>query len=140
MIYNMSMTNIYELPNMKALTSSDGKEYLLYVEIAPTVTYSFPSGVGHDYTKVYLFMPQHDVTDTCEVVTKCDYLVWDGGFFEFYEKALGIDIHSLDVADKLKWMATDLMHLYMEMANYGLNIDTNVLEEFLKNTGHIKEK
>ena len=133
------MTNIYELPGMKALTGSDGKEYVLYMEMAPT-TYSFPTGTPYDQVKVYLFIPQNDVTDTCEVVTKCDYLVWDGGFFEFYEKALGIDIHSLDVADKLKWMATDLMHLYMEMANWGLNIDTNVLEEFLKNTGHIKEK
>ena len=133
------MTNIYELSNMKALTGSDGKEYLLYMEMAPT-TYSFPTGTPYDQVKVYLFMPQHNITDTCEIVTKCDYLVWDGGFFEFYEKACGIDIHTLDVADKLKWMATDLMHLYMEMANHKLNIDTNVLEEFLKNTGHIKEK
>ena len=132
------MTNIYELPGMKALTGSDGKEYVLYMEMAPT-TYSFPTGTPYDQIKVYLFMPQRGVTDTCQAVTKCDYLVWDGGYFEFYEKAFGIDIHSLDVADKLKWMATDLMHLYMEMANWKLNIDSSVLEEFLECTGHIKK-
>lgn len=133
------MTNIYELPGMKALTGSDGKEYVLYMEMAPT-TYSFPTGTPYDQVKVYLFMPQYKSTDISEVVTRCDYLVWDGGYFEFYEKACGIDIHTLDVADKLKWMATDLMHLYMEMANWKLNIDSDVLEEFLKSTGHIKEK
>lgn len=128
------MQNILGLPNMEAIVTEDGKEYVLHNE---AITGGYYSNNDLRY-KVYLYMPKLPVFDAMELFDGVDYLLWDGACFEFYSKVK--DPYSIDLADKLKWIATDLMHLYMELASRNLNIDTEVLEKFLTKTGHIKSE
>lgn len=128
------MQNILGLPNMEAIVSKDGKQYVLHSE---AITGGYYSNNDLRY-KVYLYMPEVPVLEALQLFDGIDYLLWDGACFEFYSKVK--DPYSIDLADKLKWIATDLVHLYMELASRDLNIDSEVLEKFLTKTGHIKNK
>ena len=128
------MQNILGLPNMEAIVSKDGKQYVLHSE---AITGGYYSNNDLRY-KVYLYMPENPIEEALEVFNGIDYLLWDGACFEFYSKVK--DPCAMDLADKLKWIATDLMHLYMELASRNMVIDPDVLEKFLVKTGHIKPK
>ena len=130
------MQNILGFPNMEAINGKDGKQYVIHSEpINNGGLYSLAEDVKY---KVYLYMPEVPVLEALQLFDGIDYLLWDGACFEFYSKVK--DPYSIDLADKLKWIATDLVHLYMELASRDLNIDSEVLEKFLTKTGHIKSK
>ena len=136
-IVNNEMTEIEKkalFDRMKTISTPDG-DYVIYTEGDKTSANIFATWYG-----VYLFIPTDNKDASLDTLFNgIDSILWDGSCFQYYKRINDPDaFHSIAGADKLAWMATDLLHLYMMIAEYGPNIHEDALQAFLQEIGEVK--